>query len=196
MSIDLKRVRVKGLFDTFDLDVPIEDNTLILVGENGSGKSTLINLIYYALTAQWDRLIELPFQTCIITIGEKDYQLQREQLPSSQKRSGILGYLERRMPTEELKALLEALAENSPEYWSTLQGREELKNLRRTFSFLFRSLPLNAVMELAQRNPLYGRNNRVGEEQDSGAKALVEALHSNEKEQVLFLPTYPGLKRK
>jgi predicted ATP-binding protein involved in virulence len=78
MSIDLKRVRVKGLFDTFELDVPIKDNTLILVGENGSGKSTLINLIYYALTAQWDRLIELPFQTCTITIGKKDYLLEKE----------------------------------------------------------------------------------------------------------------------
>lgn len=194
MSIDLKRVRVKGLFDTFELDVPIEDNTLILVGENGSGKSTLINLIYYALTAQWDRLIELPFQTCTITIGEKDYQLEKEQLPSSQK-SGILKSFERRMPKEELKILLEALAENSPEYWSTLQGREELKNLRRTSSFRFRLLSLSALMDLAHINPLYGRNNRVREEQDSGAKALAEVLHSNEKEQVLFLPTYRRIEK-
>jgi ATPase subunit of ABC transporter with duplicated ATPase domains len=186
MSIDLKRVRVKGLFDTFDLDVPIEDNTLILVGENGSGKSTLINLIYYALTAQWDRIIELPFQICTITIGEKDYQLEKGQLPISQKRSGILSYFERRMSRNDLNALLEALAENSPEYWFTTQGREELRDLNRTFSFSFRSFPFEAIMQLAQLNPRYEPNNRAKEEHNSGAKALAEALDSNEKEQVLF----------
>jgi ABC-type Mn2+/Zn2+ transport system ATPase subunit len=195
MSIDLKRVRVKGLFDTFDLDVPIEDNTLILVGENGSGKSTLINLIYYALTAQWDRLIELPFQTCTITIGEKDYQLEKEQLPISQKRSGILSFFERRMPRNDLNALLEALAENSPEYWFTAQGREELRDLNRTFSFSSRSFAFNAIMQLAQLNPRYGSNNRAKKEHNSGAKALAEALHSNEKEQVLFLPTYRRIEK-
>lgn len=83
MSIDLKRVQVKRLFDAYDLDVPIQDNTLILVGENGSGKSTLINLIYYTLTAQWERLKELPFKSCIITIGDEEYPIERASLPIS-----------------------------------------------------------------------------------------------------------------
>lgn len=64
MSIDLKRVSVERMFNTFDLDVPLRDNTLILVGENGSGKSTFINLVYYALTAQWSKLRKLPFNSC------------------------------------------------------------------------------------------------------------------------------------
>lgn len=63
MSIDLKRVSVERMFNTFDLDVPLRDNTLILVGENGSGKSTFINLVYYALTAQWSKLRKLPFNS-------------------------------------------------------------------------------------------------------------------------------------
>ena len=188
MSIDLKRVRVKGLFDTFDLDVPIEDNTLILVGENGSGKSTLINLIYYALTAQWNRLIELPFQTCTITIGEKDYQLEKEQLPISQKRNGILSFFEQRMTKKALNILLEALAENSPEYWLTREGSEKLRDLSKTFSFSLRSVPFGALIDLAQLNPRYT-------EPDSGAKALAEVLSSNEKEQVLLLPTYRRIEK-
>jgi predicted ATPase len=188
MSIDLKRVRVKKLFDTFDLDVPIENNTLILVGENGSGKSTLINLIYYALTAQWDRLIELPFQTCTITIGEKDYQLEKEQLPSSRKKSGILTYFERHMSKNVLNALLELLAENSLEYWFTEQGDEKLRDLSRRFSFSPRLFPLHLILDLAQQNPRYT-------EQNLGANALADVLNSNEKEQVLFLPTYRRIEK-
>jgi predicted ATP-binding protein involved in virulence len=80
MSIDLKRIRIERLFDAYNLDVPIQDNTLILVGENGSGKSTVINLLYYTLTAQWDRLTEVPFHSCIITIGDQEYQISREDL--------------------------------------------------------------------------------------------------------------------
>ncbi|MGL4499705.1 MAG: ATP-binding cassette domain-containing protein, partial [Planktothrix sp.] len=89
MSIDLKRIRIERLFDAYNLDVPIQDNTLILVGENGSGKSTLINLLYYTLTAQWDRLAEVPFHSCTVTIGDQEYPLLREDLRISQENNRI-----------------------------------------------------------------------------------------------------------
>ena len=195
MSINLNRVQVEGLFNTYKLDVPIEGNTLILVGENGSGKSTLINLIYYALTAQWDRLSELPFQSCTITIDHREYRLDKAQLPSNQKRSGALNYLERRMPKDELSSLLEAFAENTSEYWSTSRGHEELRSLIRIFpSVVIRRIPFSAIVEVAQANPFHSRN-RIDGEQNSEPKALSEALISNEEEQVLFLPTYRRIEK-
>ena len=196
MSINLKRVQVTGFFDVFKLDVPIEDNTLILVGENGSGKSTLINLIYYAITAQWDRLVELPFQSCTITIGDIDYSLDREKLPSSKKSksNGVLEYVKQRMPEDELNSLLEELAENSSEYWTTSHGREDLRILSKRFTFT-RHLPFGALFDLAQLNPLHGRNNKIEEEQNLGASALAEVLQLNEGEQVLFLPTYRRIEK-
>jgi len=197
MPIDLKRVQVTGFFDVFKLDVPIEDNTLILVGENGSGKSTLINLIYYAITAQWDRLVELQFQSCTITIGDIDYSFDREKLPSSKKSksNGVLEYLKQRMSEDELNSFLEILAENSSEYWTTLQGREDLRILSKSFTFALRQLPFGALLELAQLNPLHGRNNQIEEEQNLGARALAEVLQLNEGEQVLFLPTYRRIEK-
>lgn len=193
MPIDLRRVQVEGLFDTFKLDVPIKDNILILVGENGSGKSTLINLIYYALTAQWDRLIELPFESCTITIGDKDHKIKREDLPSSKQRSGAaLRYLQQRVSDIELNNLLEILAENPSEYWATIQGREELKQLSRIV--LSRPMPLPVMRDIARSNPLY-RLNHAGKEEDSGVKALSDALKPNKKEQVLFLPTYRRIEK-
>ena len=193
MPIDLRRVQVEGLFDTFKLDVPIKDNILNLVGENGSGKSTLINLIYYALTAQWDRLIELPFESCTITIGDKDHKIKREDLPSSKQRSGAaLRYLQQRVSDIELNNLLEILAENPSEYWATIQGREELKQLSRIV--LSRPMPLPVMRDIARSNPLY-RLNHAGKEEDSGVKALSDALKPNKKEQVLFLPTYRRIEK-
>lgn len=196
MSIDLKRVQVTGLFDAFKLDVPIEDNTLILVGENGSGKSTLINLIYYAITAQWDRLSELPFQLCTITIGNKDYYLDKKRLPVSRKdSSSALRFFQRTLPKEVLNNLLEILADKSPEYWSTSLGREKLRDISKTFSVGSKTLPFNAFLDLVESNPLYVRNNQTESDQDSGTKALEELINSNKTQQVLFLPTYRRIEK-
>jgi energy-coupling factor transporter ATP-binding protein EcfA2 len=85
MSLQLERVRVDGLFGLYDLDVPVTDNTVVLVGENGSGKSTLINLIYYALTAQWSRLSDLPFRSLGLTLDGEDFVIDRESLQLSLK---------------------------------------------------------------------------------------------------------------
>lgn len=120
MSIDLQRIRIERLFDAYNLDVPIQDNTLILVGENGSGKSTLINLLYYTLTTQWDRLSQLPFHSCIVTIGNQDYTIKREDLPTTQnpkRLSSLMRYFHQRLSSQEFDSLINELADHDSEYW-------------------------------------------------------------------------------
>ena len=194
MSINLKRVRVEGLFKTFNLDVSLENNTLILVGENGSGKSTFINLVYYALTAQWDRLRKLPFDSCTFTIGDQDYLLEKDHLPQPRSESFIeLGLIKSRFSTEDLKNLYEKLAEKDVEYWSSLSG-EELRSFHINFS-AFRPFPRsflsNAIVDLARNNPLLNSE----EVEDFGAEALTKILRSNNQEQFLFLPTYRRIEK-
>ena len=196
MPIDLNRVQVSGLFDTFDLDVPIKDNTLIIVGENGSGKSTLINLIYYALTAQWHRLAELPFQSCTITIGNRDYHLIKEDLPSSTERDTALKnyYLERRIPRKYLNIILEQLARHNPEYWLKPEGREKLKSLRNQYPSLLR-IPFTVLLEVAQTSSLYEPVDKLEDKNSDVKEELAEVLNSNDKGQVLFLPTYRRIEK-
>jgi len=197
MSIELKRIQIKSLFGEFDFDVPIEENTLILVGENGSGKSTLINIIYLILTSQWDRLRDLPFHSCVVTIGEQEYTIFKEQLPKNtyQKANKPLRYLERRLNEEHINSLLEELAENSSEYWSTREGEIRLRDLRNIYSSYSKpkSIAFEAFVELAQSNPLYVPEDK--EDDDLGVKALSRLLSSNEEEQVLFLPTYRRIEK-
>lgn len=193
MNIDLRRIQVKKLFGEYDFDIPINENTLILVGENGSGKSTLINIIYFALTSQWDRLEDLPFESCIITIGEEYFELIREKLPKSapRKTSNAVRYFERKLSQEQLSSLLEALAENSSEYWATSEGRIKLRSIQDSFS---KSFSIAALFDLAQLNPSY-----VLEEDEEnkapGPRELTKKLGSSDEEQVLFLPTYRRIEK-
>lgn len=171
MTINLQRVHVKGLFESFDLDVPLEDNTLILVGENGSGKSTFINLVYYALTAQWDKLCKLPFNSCTLTIDDKDYLLEKDHLPQPRRKNFFeLGFIESRFSSDELNNLYE-------------------KTLRRYPSKMAR----NIVIDLAQDSdsPLL----RPEDAEFSEAEALAETLRSNNQGQFLFLPTYRRIEK-
>jgi len=63
MHFQLERFRITGLHGSREIDIPISDNKLILVGENGTGKTTTANFIFYFLTRQWDRLADYQFES-------------------------------------------------------------------------------------------------------------------------------------
>jgi ATPase subunit of ABC transporter with duplicated ATPase domains len=80
MNNQLTRFQVVGLHGTRTMDVHLEDNKLVLVGENGTGKSTFVNLIYYFLTKQWTRLHEYRFARLIAHIGGAELVLTLDDL--------------------------------------------------------------------------------------------------------------------
>lgn len=58
----LARFVVQGLFGVRDIDLRIDDRSLILVGPNGAGKSTVTNIFYFFISRQWSRLLEYNFE--------------------------------------------------------------------------------------------------------------------------------------
>jgi hypothetical protein len=82
MSLQLTRFAVFGLHGKFDIDIPIFDNRLILVGVNGLGKTTVVNLIYFLLTAQWGRLLESEFVSIAIRLNGQDMEISRQDIQS------------------------------------------------------------------------------------------------------------------
>jgi len=62
------------------MDVRLQDNKLVLVGENGTGKSTFANLIYFFLTKQWVRLQEYRFARIHAHFGEQLLVLKPEHI--------------------------------------------------------------------------------------------------------------------
>lgn len=78
----LSRFKIEGLYNSRTIDLQIEDNTLILVGENGTGKSTVVNLLYFFLTSQWNRMVETPFKGILAEIDDNEYSLDRNDIGS------------------------------------------------------------------------------------------------------------------
>lgn len=80
--MQLTRFRVVGLHGRKTIDVPVNDNRLVLVGENGTGKSTFANLIYFFLTKQWQRLHQYQFSRIEATLGDAELVVTPDQIES------------------------------------------------------------------------------------------------------------------
>lgn len=71
----LTRFKIVNLHGLRTIDVRINENRLILVGENGTGKSTVAYIIYYFLTKQWGRLSDFQFDEILADINGVTYPL-------------------------------------------------------------------------------------------------------------------------
>lgn len=71
---------IKGLFGNRDIKLIARDGVLILVGPNGAGKSTVINVFYFFISRQWDRLLEYTFSELAITAGDEEIRASREHI--------------------------------------------------------------------------------------------------------------------
>ena len=86
MAAGIEYFEIAGLHGHRHLNIPIEDNKIILVGENGTGKTTVLRLLYYCLSGQWNALRRHNFSSLAVGIGGARYEVTREQLGTGGER--------------------------------------------------------------------------------------------------------------
>jgi len=191
MTFVLTRFAVVGLHNSVDIDIPIKDNTLILIGVNGLGKTTVINFIYYVLTEQWHRLLEYEFDAIEMCINEKELRVSRDDLKWKSRSQRLhqkkLAYFSSRSPYPRsivAPILSHPLLrdERSFSQWSvdSLVGiiSREL------------SIPAGVVHSTISDLPAHWKDDTVVEPEPEGLRALTEILDAGEAHEVLYLPTY------
>lgn len=80
MPVNLHRFSIIGLHGKYDINIPIKDNRLILIGVNGLGKTTVINILYLALSGQWGRLIDYDFLAIELVLNGDEIVFTREDI--------------------------------------------------------------------------------------------------------------------
>lgn len=78
--MNIEEIHIEGLFGEHDYHIPITDNKLILVAENGSGKTTIVNIIYYLLTRQWNKLLRYNFISLAVVVDHKEFKISRDEM--------------------------------------------------------------------------------------------------------------------
>lgn len=70
MGLGIKTFEIKGLFNRFDVKIPLDNDVNIFLGENGLGKTTILNCFYYALKCNFEKLVNINFKKIIFTFTD------------------------------------------------------------------------------------------------------------------------------
>lgn len=181
MKHKLTRFRIENLYGHRTVDLTIEDNKLVLVGENGTGKSTVANLIYYFLTCQWPRTLEYQFEQIVATIDGEEVRFRQESNITkvderlwSQLRNRLVHGMD--IPIREADFIANAIR--------TYGTEEVLQNPELFVSQIGSNIPASLIASLAIE---FGRNRTV----HKGRKEIEELNKKiKDKFRVLYLPTY------
>ena len=63
--MNIKRIKVEGLFRIFTHEILFNDNVTIIMGENGVGKTVTLNLIDAIFNARFDYLMDIEYSNIV-----------------------------------------------------------------------------------------------------------------------------------
>lgn len=178
MTSILTRFSVKGLFERFDVDIPVEKDRLVLVGENGSGKSTVVSLLYYLLTAQWSAMSEMPFESLTAVVAGREIVIVRAQLQACLERR-------RRRPFGARSRLPRVVANRLQHH---IQEGTVTARLLSEFEDVYR-IPERYLIEFLETA------DSIEDQEGLDLRELASYLKTSVTDQVLFLPTFRRIER-
>jgi predicted ATPase len=159
------------------MEVVIQENQLVLIGENGTGKSTFVNLLYYFLSAQWGRLAQYQFESLEADYGGRSLDLTYNELQEHLTADEHLtGRMARYMPRAVLRNFAPLLSGVSLDQLSQADVVERLSD------------DLGMPQKVAR--DLIADYVRHGKERPSKVRALETQLAAALAGKFLYLPTY------
>lgn len=100
------KFEIKGLFGNRNISIPIEGNSIILVGPNGIGKSSVVNIFYFFISRQWGRLIEYDFDEVAVWFGEEEVRAAKSDITGLSQISNLIREIS---PSSRMHSLIEKL---------------------------------------------------------------------------------------
>jgi ABC-type dipeptide/oligopeptide/nickel transport system ATPase component len=174
MTNILSRFRIESLHNLRNIDVTINDNKLVLVGENGTGKSTVVNLITFFLTRQWHKMLNYEFKYIEAQLGDKEIVINRDLITKIDPRD--FRDLSRRFPSRFVREIEALIRESSLE--DILDNKDTLRNLALRLG-TSPSMVTDYLVRYAEMQPQSDELREIG-------KSIANLIQG----QILYLPTY------
>ncbi|MEO0684049.1 MAG: hypothetical protein AAFY76_03115, partial [Cyanobacteria bacterium J06649_11] len=188
----MKYFSISGLFGSKEVHIPFEEDVKILIGENGLGKTQVLNIFYYTLTRNFQKLTNFPFTSVKFKIGRKVYAFSNEELVecfSGKKfRHPVLKEIRAILGPLEFEKLLNRIINTSPS-----SARGYLKR-HPAYSSIVNLAPAEYIIELLKEE-IYGIRLREGrrksDQLSENIQKCVDALEEFIGDQVImYFPTF------
>lgn len=59
----IKQLNIEGLFDEYNVELPLDREVNIFIGENGMGKTTILNILNCILSGNYGKLTSIAFNS-------------------------------------------------------------------------------------------------------------------------------------
>ncbi|MCW9033285.1 MAG: ATP-binding protein [Rhodospirillales bacterium] len=106
----IKHFKIENLFGSRNINLPLSPSGVILIGPNGTGKSTVINIFYFFITQQWDRLLQYQFDSIAIEFNKTKIDCNREDISHL---GGVSRFIAESRPSSKVHRHLTALQNNN-----------------------------------------------------------------------------------
>ncbi len=186
---NVRRFQIKNLFNYIDVDLPLEKDVNIFLGENGLGKTTILNCLYNTLSTKFEKLRDINFESIKITFSDnEEYEMNYNDiieysnyiLDNHYIRYSNLS-MDRLFSEKELTELRNIVSHES------YSKRDILEYIYR-LSDLLRIPPRIAEKELLNYINMYGHKMPKGD--IDNVKRLRKKIENYVEDEIIYFPTY------
>ncbi len=170
----LQRFQILGLYGDRDVDITINDNTVIFVGENGLGKTTVLKYMFSVLSGVYSHMPTHKFDKIVITISNKEYTLSSNQAKTAKV---INPNSIRRLPVQFRRELFKLDREDGISINDVLNIANKL------------NYPVKMILDILQYNS-ENNNNDIHQIEMNFDESHITQIPNALGARVLYLPTY------
>lgn len=174
---------IEGLHNSKDYELRFKDNRLIIVSDNGAGKTTIVNIFYYFLSKQWNKLLEYNFRKIKCTINDENIEFTKDFFQNLLQRDNKFKHRFSPSTLNKLNQISDIL--NSVELFN--MNNKEIELLSEKFDIPSRVIR-EYVFEVYEKKENIDNHNNI--------KSIESKLNSILKDvKIIYLPTYRRIEK-
>ncbi|QQV01339.1 MULTISPECIES: AAA family ATPase [Chryseobacterium] len=181
--MNITNFTIEGLHNTKDYELKFFDNKLILVSDNGAGKTTIVNIFYFFLSKQWNKLLEYNFRRIICRINDERIEFTKDFFQNLLQRDSKFKH--RFSPNTLIKLNQISDILNSVDFFN--MSNKEIEILSEKFEIPSRVIK-EYIFEVYEKKENIDNHNNI--------KSIETKLNSILKDiKIIYLPTYRRIEK-
>lgn len=181
--MNIRSFTIEGLHNSKDYELKFLENKLILVSDNGAGKTTIVNIFYYFLSKQWNKLLEYNFRKIKCIINDEKIEFTKDFFQNLLQRDNKFKHRFSPSTLNKLNQISDIL--NSVDFFN--MTNKEIEILSEKFEIPSRVIK-EYIFEVYEKKENIDNHNNI--------KVIEAKLNSILKEiKIIYLPTYRRIEK-
>jgi len=181
--MNIRSFTIEGLHNSKDYELQFSENKLILVSDNGAGKTTIVNIFYYFLSKQWNKLLEYNFRKIKCIINEEKIEFTKDFFQNLLQRDNKFKHRFSASTLNKLNKISDIL--NTVDFFN--MSNKEIEILSEKFEIPSRVIK-EYIFEVYEKKESIDNHNNI-KEIESKLNSILSEI------KIIYLPTYRRIEK-